>query len=53
MAQHNVPCETHLVLLADVAHVEELLVVEGEKLSRSVNVGEEGYGRHRPPDELL
>ena len=51
--EHSEPSETDFILLAYIAHVKELLVMEDKKLSLPVQVRGKSYRREWPPDELF
>ena len=51
--EDNIASIAELVLLTDVAHVEEFLVVHDEEGTRAVQVSEEEDGGERPDDEFL
>lgn len=53
LAEHHIAAIAHLVLLADIAHVEELFVVLHEELAGAVQVGADCHREERPEDELL
>ena len=53
LSEHDVSCVAELVLLADVDHVEVLLVVETEVLAASVEVSEGGQREEGPHHELF
>ena len=53
MAEDNVASEANFVLLTDVAHVEELFVVEDKQVLAAVEVTRNEHGRHWPPHHFL
>ena len=52
-AEDSKPGEAHFILLSHIAHIEELLVVEDEELSLTVDVGGGENWREGPPDEFF
>lgn len=53
VSEHDIASIADLVLLSHIAHIEQLLVVEGKKLSGSVHVHGEGNRGHGPPNHFL
>ena len=53
VSKHDIASIAHLILFTDIAHIEQLLVVEGKQLSGSVHVHREGNWCHGPPNHFL
>ena len=53
LLENNESCVAELVLLANIAHIEEFLVVEDESLSESEEVEKSEHRSEGPHDESL
>ena len=51
--QDGKPGEAHFILLPHIAHIEELLVVEDEELSLTIDVGSSENRSEGPPNEFF
>jgi hypothetical protein len=53
MSEYNIASVADLVLLSNIAHIEQFLVMEGEKLTSTVKVSANEDRSDRPENHFL